>query len=111
MMAKKKGSTKPDSEEKESTSKSSHSLNDLPGVGDATLKKLKEAGASTSVAPRQTSPRKKPQGEIPDSYCQTLTVELTRCLDTKNKSWWWFTIYSRGDRISNPYHDRWDPVK
>jgi ParB family chromosome partitioning protein len=46
-------------------------------------KKLKEAGTSTGVAPRKTAPRKKPQGEIPDSYCQTLTVELTRCLDTK----------------------------
>ncbi|MHA2194930.1 MAG: DNA repair and recombination protein RadA [Promethearchaeota archaeon] len=43
-MAKKKGSTKADTEEKESTSKSSYTLNDLPGVGDATLKKLKEAG-------------------------------------------------------------------
>ena len=46
-------------------------------------KKLKEAGTSSGVTPRQTSPRKKNQGEIPDSYCQTLTVELTRCLDTK----------------------------
>ncbi|MFX0028359.1 MAG: DNA repair and recombination protein RadA [Candidatus Hermodarchaeota archaeon] len=43
-MAKKKVSIDTDSEEVESTSKSSYSLNDLPGVGDATLKKLKDAG-------------------------------------------------------------------
>lgn len=44
-------------------------------------KKLKETGASTP--PSQISPRKKLQAAIPESYCQTLTVELTRCLDTK----------------------------
>lgn len=44
-------------------------------------KKLKETGASTP--PSQISPRKKMQAAIPESYCQTLTVELTRCLDTK----------------------------
>jgi len=43
-MAKKKGSIDKDSQDKESLSKSSYSLKDLPGVGDATLKKLKEAG-------------------------------------------------------------------
>jgi len=43
-MAKKKGSIDKDSQDKEILSKSSYSLNDLPGVGDATLKKLKEAG-------------------------------------------------------------------
>jgi len=44
IMAKKKGSIDKDSQDKESLSKSSYSLNDLPGVGDATLKKLKDAG-------------------------------------------------------------------
>jgi len=43
-MAKKKGSIDKDSQDKESLSKSSYSLNDLPGVGDATLKKLEDAG-------------------------------------------------------------------
>jgi len=43
-MEKKKGSIDKDSQDKESLSKSSYSLKDLPGVGDATLKKLKEAG-------------------------------------------------------------------
>ncbi|MFW9822973.1 MAG: DNA repair and recombination protein RadA [Candidatus Thorarchaeota archaeon] len=43
-MAKKKGSTDIESEEIEPDSKTSYSLKDLPGVGDATLKKLKEAG-------------------------------------------------------------------
>lgn len=43
-MEKKKGSTETESEDKEVTSKSPHSLNDLPGVGDATLKKLKDSG-------------------------------------------------------------------
>ena len=43
IMAKKKGSIDKDSQDKESLSKSSYSLNDLPGVGDATLKKLKDA--------------------------------------------------------------------
>ena len=43
-MAKKKGSTGADSEEPDSASKSSYSLKDLPGVGEATLKKLEEAG-------------------------------------------------------------------
>jgi len=43
-MAKKKGSTDADSEEIDFSSNSRHSLKDLPGVGDATLKKLKEAG-------------------------------------------------------------------
>lgn len=44
IMAKKKGSIDKDSQDKESLSKSSYSLNDLPGVGDATLKKLEDAG-------------------------------------------------------------------
>ena len=44
IMAKKKGSIDKESQDKESLSKSSYSLKDLPGVGDATLKKLKEAG-------------------------------------------------------------------
>ncbi len=43
-MAKKKGTTDTDSKEKDSTATSSYSLKDLPGVGDATLKKLKDAG-------------------------------------------------------------------
>ncbi|MFX1456685.1 MAG: DNA repair and recombination protein RadA [Promethearchaeota archaeon] len=43
-MAKKKGSTDIESEEIEPGSKTSYSLKDLPGVGDATLKKLEEAG-------------------------------------------------------------------
>ena len=43
-MAKKKGSTDIDSEEQDSTSKSPYGLKDLPGVGDATLKKLRDAG-------------------------------------------------------------------
>jgi DNA repair protein RadA len=43
-MAKKKVSIDVESEEVESLSKSSYSLNDLPGVGEATLKKLKDAG-------------------------------------------------------------------
>ena len=43
-MAKKKGSIDKESQDKESLSKASYSLNDLPGVGDATLKKLKDAG-------------------------------------------------------------------
>jgi DNA repair protein RadA len=41
-MAKKKGKTT--SDEKDSGSSASYSLKDLPGVGDATLKKLEEAG-------------------------------------------------------------------
>ncbi len=44
IMAKKKGSIDKDSQDKESLSKSSYSLKDLPGVGDATLKKLKDSG-------------------------------------------------------------------
>ncbi|MBY8985854.1 MAG: DNA repair and recombination protein RadA [Candidatus Lokiarchaeota archaeon] len=43
-MAKKKGSTETDSEEQDSALKSPYSLKDLPGIGDATLKKLKDAG-------------------------------------------------------------------
>ncbi|MHA2283451.1 MAG: DNA repair and recombination protein RadA [Promethearchaeota archaeon] len=43
-MAKKKGSSDTDSEEQDSDPKSPYSLKDLPGVGDATLKKLKDAG-------------------------------------------------------------------
>lgn len=45
-MAKKKVSTdtKIEKEDEESLSKSSYSLKDLPGIGDATLKKLKDAG-------------------------------------------------------------------
>ena len=44
VMAKKKVTTDTESEEVESLPKSSYSLKDLPGVGDATLKKLKDAG-------------------------------------------------------------------
>ncbi|MHA2088239.1 MAG: DNA repair and recombination protein RadA [Promethearchaeota archaeon] len=43
-MAKKKGSTDTDRKEEDSEGTSSYSLKDLPGVGDATLKKLKDAG-------------------------------------------------------------------
>ncbi|MHA2392337.1 MAG: DNA repair and recombination protein RadA [Promethearchaeota archaeon] len=43
-MAKKKGSVDTESQEKDSTTESSYTLKDLPGVGDATLKKLKDAG-------------------------------------------------------------------
>jgi DNA repair protein RadA len=43
-MAKKKGNNDTESEEIDSLSNSRHSLKDLPGVGDATLKKLKDAG-------------------------------------------------------------------
>jgi DNA repair protein RadA len=43
-MAKKKGKTESKSEDQRSVSKSSYSLADLPGVGDATLKKLKDSG-------------------------------------------------------------------
>ena len=44
IMAKKKVTTDTESEEVEPLSKSSYFLKDLPGVGDATLKKLKDAG-------------------------------------------------------------------
>jgi len=47
IMAKKKASLDTENQDKESTSSSSYSLNDLPGVGDATLKKLKDAGILT----------------------------------------------------------------
>jgi DNA repair protein RadA len=47
IMAKKKASLDTKSQDKESPSTSSYSLNDLPGVGDATLKKLKDAGILT----------------------------------------------------------------
>ncbi|MFW9998676.1 MAG: DNA repair and recombination protein RadA [Candidatus Hodarchaeota archaeon] len=43
-MAKKKSNTDEDSTDKVLNSKSSYSLKDLPGVGDATVKKLMEAG-------------------------------------------------------------------
>jgi len=43
-MAKKKSSTDKDIKDKDSYSKTSYSLKDLPGVGDATVKKLIEAG-------------------------------------------------------------------
>jgi DNA repair protein RadA len=43
-MAKKKSSIDSESEEKDSKSESSYSLSDLPGVGDATVKKLIDAG-------------------------------------------------------------------
>lgn len=46
-------------------------------------KKLKDSGSGGRVGPRQTTPRRKDQGDIPESYCHTLTNELTRCLDTK----------------------------
>ncbi|KKN22641.1 hypothetical protein LCGC14_0913030 [marine sediment metagenome] len=44
VMEKKKGKPDPESEDGNNIPKSSYSLRDLPGVGDATLKKLKEAG-------------------------------------------------------------------
>ena len=44
VMAKKKGNSEPESEDENATPKSPYSLKDLPGVGDATLKKLKDAG-------------------------------------------------------------------
>jgi DNA repair protein RadA len=47
IMAKKKASLDTESQDKESASTSSYSLKDLPGVGDATLKKLKDAGILT----------------------------------------------------------------
>ncbi len=43
-MAKKKGSNDPNNEELDSGSKSPYNLKDLPGVGDATVKKLQDAG-------------------------------------------------------------------
>jgi len=43
-MAKKVTQSDEDSDEKEKVSKSSYTLKDLPGVGDATIKKLKDAG-------------------------------------------------------------------
>jgi len=43
-MAKKVTQSDEDSEEKDKNSKTSYSLKDLPGVGDATIKKLKDAG-------------------------------------------------------------------
>lgn len=43
-MAKKKGSIDTESQEIDSTTESSYTLKDLPGVGDTTLKKLKDAG-------------------------------------------------------------------
>jgi DNA repair protein RadA len=43
-MAKKKGSADTESQEQDPKSKSPYSLKDLPGVGEATLKKLKDAG-------------------------------------------------------------------
>ena len=44
VMEKKKGKPDPESEDGNNIPKSSYSLRDLPGVGDATLRKLKEAG-------------------------------------------------------------------
>ena len=44
LMEKKKGKPDPESEDENIIPKSSYSLRDLPGVGDATLRKLKEAG-------------------------------------------------------------------
>lgn len=46
-------------------------------------KKLKGEGATSNVTRRNVSPKKNRQGDIPDSYCQTLTMEMTRRLDTK----------------------------
>ncbi|MHA1986371.1 MAG: DNA repair and recombination protein RadA [Promethearchaeota archaeon] len=43
-MAKKKGSADTESQEQDPKSNSPYSLKDLPGVGEATLKKLKDAG-------------------------------------------------------------------
>lgn len=46
-------------------------------------KKLKEGLVISSPDSRKKAPKVSKQGEIPDSYCHTLTVEMTRCLDTK----------------------------
>jgi DNA repair protein RadA len=62
-MAKKKGNTETDSEEQDSAIKSTYSLKDLPGVGDATLKKLKDAGI-LSVRTLAMYPLKKLTDEV-----------------------------------------------
>ena len=43
-MAKKKEQSEENSSNEDTPSESSYSLNDLPGVGEATVKKLKDAG-------------------------------------------------------------------
>ena len=57
-MAKKKAQLDTDDEDKESNLNKTYSLKDLPGVGDATLKKLKDAGISSirslAMIPKQT---------------------------------------------------------
>ena len=62
-MAKKKGSKESDSEEQDSASRSSYSLKDLPGIGDATLKKLNEAGI-LSIRTLAMYPLTKLTGEV-----------------------------------------------
>lgn len=47
------------------------------------VNKLKQEVAGGEVAKKNHGPRKKQYGDIPESYCQTLTVEMTRRLDTK----------------------------
>ncbi|KKN25458.1 hypothetical protein LCGC14_0884520 [marine sediment metagenome] len=44
VMGKKKGKTETESEDEKAIPKSSYSLKDLPGVGEATLKKLRDSG-------------------------------------------------------------------
>ena len=56
-MAKKKGQLDTDDEGKESNLNKTYSLKDLPGVGDATLKKLREAGI-TSIRSLAMIPKK-----------------------------------------------------
>ena len=57
-MAKKKAQLDTDDEDKESNLNKTYSLKDLPGVGEATLKKLKDAGISSirslAMIPKQT---------------------------------------------------------
>jgi len=61
-MEKKKGNTESDSEEQDPASRT-YSLRDLPGIGDATLKKLKDAGI-LSVRTLAMYPLKKLTGEV-----------------------------------------------
>ena len=56
-MAKKKGQLDTDDEDKDSNLNKTYTLKDLPGVGDATLKKLREAGI-TSIRSLAMIPKK-----------------------------------------------------
>jgi ParB family chromosome partitioning protein len=47
------------------------------------VKKLKDEGGNNTDLRRKTAAGKNRGGEIPDSYCRTLTVAITRRLDTK----------------------------